>query len=103
MPSFVGVLTGPDHTYAYVNDAYVRTAGPRAYLGRSVRDVFPELAGQGFFELLDQVYATGVPFSARTTPVRFAGEDTDRYIDFSFHPTDPARRRYCHGHLRRRL
>ncbi len=87
MPSFVGVLTGPDHTYAYVNDAYVRTAGPREYLGRRVRDVFPELAGQGFFELLDQVYATGVPFSARTTPVRFAGEDTDRYIDFSFQPT----------------
>ncbi|MCJ2111236.1 ATP-binding protein [Methylobacterium sp. E-025] len=86
IPGFVAVLEGPDLVYAYVNDAYVATAGARGYLGRTVRDVFPELEGQGFFELLDEVYATGVPFSAQDTPIRFVDEDEDRYIDFLFQP-----------------
>ena len=86
MPGFVGVLTGPSHVYEYVNDTHVRIAGPRQYLGRSVREVFPELAGQGFHELLDQVYATGEPYSARATPIRLADEDGDRYVDFLIQP-----------------
>jgi PAS domain-containing protein len=45
MPGFVGVLTGPDHVFEYVNDAYVTIVGPRAFVGGSVREVFPELEG----------------------------------------------------------
>ena len=86
MPGFVCVLTGPNHTYEYVNDAYVDISGPRAFIGRSVREVFPELAGQGFFELLDGVYATGEPFSARGLPIRLEGESDDRHIDFLYQP-----------------
>ena len=59
MPGFVSVLAGPAHVYEYVNDAYVAISGPRQFVGRTVREVFPELAGQGVYELLDQVYATG--------------------------------------------
>jgi hypothetical protein len=47
-----------------------------------VREVFPELAGQGFFELLDRVYATGEPLSVQSMPIRLTGEYTDRFIDF---------------------
>jgi hypothetical protein len=45
MPGFVSVLAGPTHIYEYVNDAYVAISGPREFVGRSVREVFPELAG----------------------------------------------------------
>ncbi|MFK5004522.1 hypothetical protein ACI4AP_28380, partial [Klebsiella pneumoniae] len=62
MPGFVGLLSGPDHVFTYVNDAYIAIGGVRDYVGRAVRDVFPELEGQGFYELLDEVYATGKPF-----------------------------------------
>jgi len=86
MPGFVCVLTGPNHTYEYVNDAYVSISGPRQFLGRSVREVFPELVGQGFYELLDRVYATGEPFSAQAMPVRLTGEVDNRYIDLLFQP-----------------
>ena len=86
MPGFAAILDGPEHRYAYVNDAYVRVGGARDYLGRTVREVFPELAGQGFHELLDRVYAIGEPFSARAMPIRLAGEDTDRFIDLLFQP-----------------
>jgi PAS domain-containing protein len=87
MPGFVAVLAGPNHVFEYVNDAYVTISGPRQFLGRSVREVFPELVGQGFYELLDRVYATGEPFSARDIPLRLAGEDDDRYIDLLYQPT----------------
>lgn len=77
MPGFAGILVGPEHRYEYVNDAYIEISGPRDFLGRTVREVFPELEGQGFYELLDSVYASGKPF-CRT-----------RHAD----PTQPGRRR----------
>ncbi|WP_261925929.1 PAS domain-containing protein [Methylorubrum sp. GM97] len=86
MPGFVCLLTGPDHVYEYVNDAYLAISGPRTFLGRTVREVFPELAGQGFYELLDQVYATGAPYAARSLPIRLAGEGEGRFIDLLYHP-----------------
>jgi signal transduction histidine kinase/PAS domain-containing protein len=86
MPGFVGVLAGPDHVFEYVNDAYVAVSGPRTFVGRSVREVFPELEGQGFYELLDRVYATGKPFRAQAMAIRLVGENEDRYIDLLYEP-----------------
>ena len=86
MPGFVGVMTGPEHVFDYVNDAYIEIAGPREYIGRTVREVFPEIEGQGFFELLDQVYTTGEPFSAKGSPVQLDGETAPRFIDHIFQP-----------------
>jgi PAS domain S-box-containing protein len=91
MPGFVGILSGPDHVFEYVNDAYVTISGPRVFLGRSLRDVFPELEGQGFFELLDQVYATGERFVARGAPIQLAGETEPRFIDLLYEALRDAR------------
>jgi PAS domain S-box-containing protein len=86
MPGMVAMLVGPEHRFDYVNDAYVAFAGPRAYKGRTVREVFPDLDGQGFYELLDQVYADGQPFAARMIPLRLEGDAQDRLIDLLYHP-----------------
>ena len=86
MPGFVAVLAGPDHVFEYANDAYVTLSGPRPLIGRSVREAFPELAGQGFYERLDRVYTTGKSFSARALPVRLASENEDRYVDLLYEP-----------------
>jgi PAS domain S-box-containing protein len=86
MPGFVAVLSGPTHVYQYVNDAYVRIAGPRGFIGRGVRDVFPELHDQGFFERLDEVYLTGEAFAMSSAPLRLSGEDEDRRIDLLYEP-----------------
>ena len=101
MPGFTGAVSGPEHRYEYVNDAYVAISGEREFVGRTVREVFPELVGQGFFELLDRVYATGKPFTARAMPIRLAGEANDRFIDLL--PANPERWRRGDGHLCRRL
>ncbi|QRE75891.1 hybrid sensor histidine kinase/response regulator [Methylobacterium aquaticum] len=86
MPGFVAVLHGPDHVFEYVNDAYVTIAGPRDFLGRTVREVFPELAEQGFYDLLDTVYRTAQPFAARAMPIRLAGDPAERAIDLLYQP-----------------
>jgi PAS domain S-box-containing protein len=85
-PGFIAVLIGPDHVYEYVNETYVEIVGPRALIGRPIREALPELEGQGFYELLDQVYASGERFIAEAMPVLRLNADTTRYVDFVYEP-----------------
>jgi len=87
MPGFVGVFTGPEHTFEYVNDAYVKISGPRDFIGRTVREVFPELASQGYYEMLDRVYATGEPMHASALPLQLDGEAHQRHVDLLYEAT----------------
>lgn len=88
-PGFIAMLRGPNHVFELTNASYVRFVG-REVLGKPVREGLPELEGQGFFELLDQVYATGVPFTARRRLVKLAsGPDSaldQRYVSFVYQP-----------------
>ncbi len=45
-----------------MNEAYHQLIGHRDLIGRTVREALPEIASQGFLELLDDVYRTGQPF-----------------------------------------
>lgn len=86
MPGFVCVLAGPEHVYEYVNDAYIEISGRSDFIGRRVRDVFPDLAGQGFYELLDQVYSTGQRFVSHAMELRLRGSDQIQFINFVYEP-----------------
>ena len=68
-PSFVAVLTGPDHRFEFVNESYQRLIGKRDVIGMAIRDALPELAGQDFFEHLDRVYRSGEPYIGRAEKV----------------------------------
>ncbi len=61
-PALMALYTGPEHVITLVNPTWERTVGKPGAVGRRFRDVFPEFAGSGLFELLDQVYETGEPF-----------------------------------------
>jgi PAS domain S-box-containing protein len=67
-PSFMAVVRGPDHVYELVNHAVTALMGERDYVGLPVRDAVPELVGQGYIAILDQVYTTGKPFVAYGKP-----------------------------------
>jgi PAS domain S-box-containing protein len=84
MPGFVGVMSGPEHTFEYVNDAYLAISGRTDFIGKTVRQVFPELEGQGYFELLDEVYATGKAIVTRAMELRLQGSDEIQFIDFVY-------------------
>ncbi len=63
-PGFIAILHGPDHVFEFANATYRRLFGEREFVGRTVRDAFPELENQGFYELLDRVFSTGERFVA---------------------------------------
>ena len=89
-PGFVIVMTGPDHVVDFVNDKHRDVFGSGGWLGKPIREAFPSLEGQGFFELLDRVYATGEPFQADRAEVRYrragADEETVAYLSFVYAP-----------------
>jgi PAS domain S-box-containing protein len=90
-PVAVAVLSGPDHVYTTVSPRYAQMpGGGRPIRGRSVRDVFPELAGQGLIELLDRVYETGEPFFSPERLVRLDldrdGVTEDYYFNIGYQP-----------------
>jgi signal transduction histidine kinase/DNA-binding response OmpR family regulator len=68
-PSFMCILRGPEHRFELMNDAYLQLVGHRELTGLTVREALPEVEGQGFFELLDEVYGTGKPYIGRAMPV----------------------------------
>jgi PAS domain S-box-containing protein len=89
-PSFVAILRGPGHRFELVNPGYRQLIAHRDVIGMDVRDAVPEVAGQGFFELLDRVYATGEPFIGQSMPItlqRTPGAAPEpRYLDFVYQP-----------------
>lgn len=92
-PSFIAILTGPDHVFALTNHAYQRLIGERNVQGLPIREALPELMGQGFFELLDRVRATGEPFVGSGGLVRLRRDDgamESRYLDFVYQPITDA-------------
>jgi PAS domain S-box-containing protein len=105
-PGFITALTQPEHRFEFVNQAFRRLFGDRDFVGKTVREAFPELEGQGFFEWLDQVYATGERFVAHHVPIRLqASPDSvaeERFLDFIYEPVrDEAGRVtgiFCEGH-----
>jgi PAS domain S-box-containing protein len=86
MPGFAAMLAGPTHVFTYVNDAYIKLVGSRDLIGRTVREAFPDLAGQGFYEILDGVYATGEPVRASAIPVQLENAPGTRFIDLVYEP-----------------
>ncbi|WP_210528524.1 PAS domain S-box protein [Rubellimicrobium arenae] len=93
-PGLVAMLESAEHRFTFVNAAYRTLIGGREVVGKTVREALPELKGQGFFELLDQVYRSGEPFrgtSMAARVVRVTGEPAEeRIFDFVYQPvTDP--------------
>ena len=89
-PGFMVILCGPQHVYEFVNAAYMNVVGERPLLGLTVREALPEVEGQGFFELLDEAYATATPRAAHDVPLvvqAHAGAPARRtYVDFVYQP-----------------
>lgn len=84
-PAAVAVFRGPEHCFAYVNEAYARLFPGRELLGRNLADVQPEAVQQGFSALLDGVYQTGTPFVGTELPLAIRQADgSSRAAFFTF-------------------
>jgi PAS domain S-box-containing protein len=87
-PGFMCVLRGPEHVFELTNGAYLKLVGQRDLIGKKVREAFPEVEGQQFFEMLDGVFATGRPVEGRSRPIQLQrnGRRELRYLDFIYQP-----------------
>jgi PAS domain S-box-containing protein len=89
-PGFMCVLQGPDHVFEFMNEAYQQLVGHRDLTGHPVRVALPEIDGQGFFEILDQVYQSGEPFVGRNMPVDLQREPggplEKRFLNLVYQP-----------------
>ncbi|HEX6372784.1 MAG TPA: PAS domain-containing protein, partial [Longimicrobium sp.] len=71
-PAVIAVTQGPEHRIITANPLFRQVVGAhRAVEGLPVRQALPDLEGQGFFELLDGVYASGEPFVGNELLARF--------------------------------
>lgn len=94
VPAAISTHVGPEHIYTFTNTVYDQIIR-RDVLGKSVRQAFPEVDGQGFYELFDQVYTTGVPFVGLEMPVTLDHVDgtTDHiFVNLSYIPMRDAER-----------
>ena len=102
-PGFVALLRGPDHVWEFANPAYTKLAGREDLVGQTIRAAFPDIEGQGFFELL----GPGVPFGRGALDLqradrfpRDAGRTGPRAVDRLRLPADQGRRRQGRRDLR---
>ncbi len=89
-PAFVCTYRGTKHTYDMVNPAYQKIVGSRQLVGKPLLEALPELDGQGFDKILDNVFQTGEIFVA-TEALIWVAYDVDlppaeRYFNFSYQP-----------------
>ncbi|MGX4640508.1 response regulator [Massilia sp. SYSU DXS3249] len=89
-PSFMAVVTGPDHVFELANDAYLKLVQHRQVVGKPVRLALPEMVEQGFTAILDRVRATGEPYHGQGIDVQIDSDDggpsVRRIIDFVYQP-----------------
>jgi signal transduction histidine kinase len=87
-PAAIMVARGPMHIIQSVNPRYSEVTGNRPLIGKTVPEAFPDLAGQGLFELYDQVFATKEPYVGNEVPVRVErfGRVDDAYFNFVYQP-----------------
>ena len=84
------VLAGKKLIFTFANAAYVELMNGRELVGKTLEDAIPELKGQPFVSLLQNVFDTGIPFhnpQIEATAL-FAGNTTPttRYFNLSYTP-----------------
>jgi PAS domain S-box-containing protein len=65
-PAAIAVLEGESHKYVLANSLYQKmiSRSEEQLLGKTVKEVFPELGASGVFQIFDAVFKTGEPFIA---------------------------------------
>ncbi|MCR6640628.1 MAG: response regulator [Sporocytophaga sp.] len=90
-PAIIAVLKGPEHTFELANPRYMQLVGAnREIIGKPIRDALPELSGQGFYNILDEVYQSGKSFTGNEAYVKLDrnndGQLDEAFVNFVYQP-----------------
>ncbi|SFE73378.1 PAS domain-containing protein [Spirosoma endophyticum] len=97
-PVAIALIDEQDLTFRMANPFYGQLVGrsPEQLVGKSLSSALPELQGQGFDQLLNQVITTGEPYVAHETAVEIVRQNRKEtiYVDLTYQP-----RRQANGHV----
>ncbi len=89
-PTFMALLIGSEHRIELANPGYHKLVGHRPIIGKTVAEALPDATEQGFLGLLDDVYRSGLAYSAAGAKYEVQAEPggpiAERYVDFVFQP-----------------
>lgn len=86
-PAAIAFLTGNEMRVEIANEIILKIWGKDdSIIGLPLKDALPEIVGQGFLELLDNVYTTGETFRGNEVLVKLEHDNklTDIYVDFTY-------------------
>ena len=83
-PVPTAVLVGAEHVFYLANQRYLELVGRNDIVGRTYRDVFPELIGTELPGILNRVYATGEPYVTEETWLSLVREGQPTQGCFTF-------------------
>lgn len=80
-PASLGILKGPNHAYEMANLLYLQLIGKKDIISKTIKEVLPEVAEQGFLKLLDDVYTTGKSFTGKEMLIKLGKEGNGNLSD----------------------
>lgn len=87
-PTSMGILKGPGHIFEMANPLYLQLIGKKDIIGKPIIEVLPEIAEQGFIDILDDVYNTGKSFSANERLIKLDKQGNGKlesiYLNFVY-------------------
>ncbi|BBX95751.1 SpoIIE family protein phosphatase [Mycobacterium lacus] len=89
VPTMMVGLQGPDHRFVAANAAYRKLSPTPTPIGRSAREVYPELESQFIYDMFDRVYQTGEPQSGKEWRLHADYDGSgiqERFFDFLVTP-----------------
>jgi PAS domain S-box-containing protein len=89
-PTFMAMLRGAEHRIELANPGYLQLVGHRPVVGRTVAEALPDAVAQGYLELLDKVFSSGIAYVAKGAKYAAQaapdGPVSERYVDFVYQP-----------------
>ena len=88
-PVAMSLLVGRDLVIDLPNEAMLKLWGKgEGIIGQPLREALPELEGQPFLQILDEVYTTGIEYSAQAARADLVidGQLKTHYFDFTYKP-----------------
>jgi PAS domain S-box-containing protein len=89
-PALVGILRGKEGVCELFNPMFRRMWGDREVIGKPMREAWPELKGQGWFEMVEKIYKTGKTIYGQEMPARADWENdgklSEKYFNFVYAP-----------------
>jgi signal transduction histidine kinase len=70
-PALIALFKGREGRVELFNPPFLNLWGGQDVVGKPMREAFKDLEGQGWFELVEQVYDTGQPVSVVEMPAQF--------------------------------